>query len=292
LAHVKAVCRYFYWFLVHSLLFISDLFEEKPNVWAFCPNGSYLEYNGSTGVKDKRPYFQLRGQSESTPCYSFKQLFHALKSKLATSGLCLQLNTPNGCGKKSCTYLHVFTKCFQPGHAKHACLAGFKDWGCIKINGYPLSLFLDPAFQDDWKQFQHIKTNHNASSQLVFFKTHPSSWFTTREFLAIYSTAITKSGGYSLKDEAIIEENALKILEKMKDKPIRRYYGQITWNISHIPILEQTALQQLLDSIGKAPDDEDDSVFSLELDSYEQAPTSHDGVITQLPTPKKPPPTL
>jgi len=174
LCHLKTVCHSFYSLLKYSLLFISDLFEERPNAWVFCPKGSYLEYNGFTAIKDRKPCFHFRGDSDKIPFFNCKQLFHALKSRLNASGLCLKFNTLEGCTKKPCTYLHVCTKCFQPGHAKHACQKGFQDWGCIKVNGYPLSLFYDPAYCMDWKHFRHIKCgNPHNYPQLIFFKVLP-----------------------------------------------------------------------------------------------------------------------
>jgi len=130
--------------------------------------------------------------------------------------------------------------------------AGFSDWGFIKINGFPLSLFLDPAYSTDLKLFRYYyKQRHSSPNQPLFFKVHSSSWFTTREFLAIYSTSVTKNSGYSSKDEPIIEKQALALLEqsgRKETRPICRYYGQLTWSTDHIPVLEHATLKLLLDS--------------------------------------------
>jgi len=148
----------------------------------------------------------------------------------------------------------------------------------------------------DWKHFRHIKKGNPYNfTQLIFFKVHSSSWFSTREFLAIYSTSITKTGGYNSHDEAIIEKNAIKTLEEQKSKPIRRYYGQVAWSTIHIPVLEQVTLQQLLHSVKGLeelpPDnvvvDDDENFFSLHLDHHDEQEdvASLPRVVTQLPTP-------
>ena len=160
--------------------------------------------------------------------------------------------------------MHLCSSCFQHGHTKSFC-PGF-DWGSIKINGFPMSLFMDPQYRNELAHFKMIKVyQHNSvhvmeANQLQFFKIHASSWFTLCEFLGIYGCMYLSmyifplvakvdrqpgGAGFSIKEESEIEKIAIQLIFEPLHKPVRRYYGTVTWNIGHIPILEN-AVQQFL----------------------------------------------